>query len=561
VTEWGTAVEWPQPPAPTVGWGDQVAWPEPPDPDVGWVGSQAHIMPTGGLMLTALTPTVRVGIRVRVPGGPPLEDGFPYEFPFVFPEASASVHMALSAGTPRVLGMPVLVPVDTTAALSVEALEPAVTVGYRLAVPRAEMELSAEDPTIPGVGVRIVAPTAGLPQGFPYVFPFELAGRRTELMALPPVSVVTGGRGQVAEAAGVALTALPPVVRSGVVRQPPTAELELSAPAPDAGVSYRLSPPTPAMHLDMDAPDLESGVRVTVPRAEMTLTALLPTAGIRVSIILRPPAAGTIAGGFPYEFPFELADPADVPATLRAYPPVVSTGATLRPPTAAASLTAPPPVVVAGGRAKPPVAAASFAASTPAMVRVGMVAKPPMAMLTLAGQAPTRVRMSPMLVTVTNNGRTRVPRGYRYISRILLGGGAGGANGSLFGTGNGGRPGTYEDGVWDRWALPEIGSVNVSIGGGGSGDGNAGGTTQIWGDAYDEVTYSGQTATAAGGSGTQSPRDAKGPGNRTAQGISAVGGTGNGSEPGSGGRGGASGFSGTGGSPGAKGRVWLRFTT
>lgn len=186
-----------------------------------------------------------------------------------------------------------------------------------------------------------------------------------------------------------------------------------------------------------------------------------------------------------------------------------------------------------------------------------MVIKPPTAALSIAAPTPGKVRMSPMLVTVTSSQRIYPPKGYRYIARILLGGGAGGGNGSFSGTGDGGRPGVYEDGVWDRQVQPDIQSVNVAIGNGGNGGGNAGGATYAYADGA--VTH--YTASAAGGSGTQSPRDAQGPGNRTAQGISAVGGTGNGSEPGSGGRGGASGFSGTGGSAGAKGRAWFRYTT
>lgn len=137
------------------------------------------------------------------------------------------------------------------------------------------------------------------------------------------------------------------------------------------------------------------------------------------------------------------------------------------------------------------VASASVEAPTP---RSGTSGAAPTVAASASVNAP--VLHLDQFVTVTGNGRTEVPTWARYIDVVLLGGGASGANGSLFGTGNGGKPGTYLTARWDRNAFPgvELGSLNIAIGGGGSGNNGAGGGTTIWIDAYDTTTYSGRPA-------------------------------------------------------------------
>ena len=171
---------------------------------------------------------------------------------------------------------------------------------------------------------------------------------------------------------------------------------------------------------------------------------------------------------------------------------------------------------------------------------------------------------SPTQVTVTGNGRTEVPWWARYIDVVLLGGGAAGKRGGVFSAGDGGKAGSYLTERWDRLAFPgvELGSLNIAIGGGGTGgDNGSGGNTQIWIDAYDKTTYSGETRIASGGSGTSGKREGASPGNKSFNGISAVGGGEDGGVPGAGGRGGSQNIlGGNPGADGARGQAWLRFS-
>ena len=170
----------------------------------------------------------------------------------------------------------------------------------------------------------------------------------------------------------------------------------------------------------------------------------------------------------------------------------------------------------------------------------------------------------PVTVTVTSNGRTEVPWWARYIDVVLLGGGAAGKRGGVFSASDGGKAGSYLTERWDRLAFPgvELGSLNIAIGGGGTGgDNGSGGNTQIWIDAYDKTTYSGETRIASGGSGTSGKREGASPGNKSFNGISAVGGGEDGGVPGAGGRGGSQNFlGGNPGADGARGQAWLRFS-
>ena len=152
-----------------------------------------------------------------------------------------------------------------------------------------------------------------------------------------------------------------------------------------------------------------------------------------------------------------------------------------------------------------------------------------------------------------------IPVWARYIDVVMLGGGASGRNGSLAGSGDGGNPGLYAVKQFDRGASRNAWKTLVFlIGKGGSGNNVAGAATELWID--DNAGWSGEYLKADGGSGTGSNKDAAGPGNRMFQGINAVGGTGNGSAPGSGGRGGSGGFGDSNSDPGARGQAWVQFS-
>lgn len=526
---------------------------EAPPHQMRWTGiKKASAGEPAGAVAVLERPELTSGVVVHLPAG--VGHSFPHRFPYQFVAGPGTLSAGAELFAPHVgVGVGKVFAPDLTAAASVE---------------------------IPGVtsGATVVMP-AGAPW-FPHRFPVQFGPAPSSLTAgaeLLPPTVTVDNTVTVPELGAVAEVGTPLVSSGAGVDAPdlvavaaldvPTVGAGATAGVPELVASAAVDSPTvtsgavakpPAMDASaaLLTPDIIVEAAPAVEAVEFTAGAELHTPMVQVIITVEAPHLVAQAGGekwFPHQFPVMFATPSGF------LDPSVVSGAEPASPVAAASASMETPLVGLGAEATPPVLAATAAVETPTP-RSGTSGGAPAVAASAAVNAPT-LHLD-QFVTVTGNGRTTVPVWARYIDVVLLGGGASGANGSLFGTGNGGRPGMYLTARWDRNAFPgvELGSLNIAIGGGGSGNNGAGGGTTIWIDAYDTTTYSGETRTANGGSGTNSGRDAQGPGNQNFNGISAVGGGGNGAEPGSGGRGGASGFSGTGGEAGAKGRAWIRFS-
>lgn len=166
---------------------------------------------------------------------------------------------------------------------------------------------------------------------------------------------------------------------------------------------------------------------------------------------------------------------------------------------------------------------------------------------------------STYIVTATSN--FNFPRWCNYLDIIIVGGGRGGQGAGWVANGVGGTAGswagiTLQRGVDIGWAETYLA---ITIGAGGSaGSGGAfptaggnGGTTTV------AKGSGGTIATGSGGTGTViATRDGPGPGNYTFNGVTYVGGSGDGNAPGSGGRGGAA--SSGNGTTGGRGQAWIR---
>lgn len=176
-----------------------------------------------------------------------------------------------------------------------------------------------------------------------------------------------------------------------------------------------------------------------------------------------------------------------------------------------------------------------------------------------------------VLHTITTSGtiiHLQIPAWCRWIDGIGLGAGGGGAPGNqLGGSGAGADAGQYASRRWDRgvnrnnWRR-----VAIRAGNGGAQNGGNGQPTEIWIEDWNgQVDH----LVAPGGAGKThqvalpSDREGKAPGNHSFQGITATGGTGNSTPPGSGGRGGGGTFwplNPGSGDAGARGQAWIRFS-
>ena len=154
-----------------------------------------------------------------------------------------------------------------------------------------------------------------------------------------------------------------------------------------------------------------------------------------------------------------------------------------------------------------------------------------------------------------------IPYWARYIDVIAVGGGKGGKDGWLFGTGDGGTRGYNET---KRWERPVNGNawtnLAVTVGAGGTAGGGNGGATSvglfIGGTLVDSVTAGGATGSLSSRSGESMP-------NTAFQGMTLVGGAGSngaGGQPGAGGGGGSQGTGSRPGQPGGAGAVMVRFS-
>lgn len=537
----------------TASWADGVEFRPPVDPVESWIGRKELTAATMAASAAMAAPAVESGSIVVVPPGRDPGLGFPYVFDFEFPAGIASMVAASGMLVDSIGGMPVDVQVESRmeSSASLAVPEPDTSAPEIIA---PAMGASADLlPPVMGADLVVFAPNMGGDQGLPYTFDFIFGGGRTGAsMAAPTVNYVVSSPAWLASAGMIA----PPTVAVDAVVDSELFDSSVVLLSPVVSVGYEVQPPRFTAHASLQGPTAADGDLVPAPPMSGIAELLVPDIGVFDLVTVEPPTMGGVGDGFPYVLDFVFTEP------------VYPTRATMVAPSVDYMVSSPIMAANAGMLAGHGVGLGAII-ETPRMASTALLR----AAGVESGASPAVPRMntsaafpggspwiSDVFVTVTANQRVVVPRWCRYIGFVVLGGGAGGAKGSAFSSGAGGKPGVYVDGVWDRNSTPEIGSVNCSIGGGGNANGGGGGGTTIWGDAYDEVTYSGYTATGNGGSGTNSGRDAQGPGNRSAQGISAVGGTGNGNEPGSGGRGGASSFpSGGNGSAGAKGRIWLRF--
>lgn len=556
MTSWGAGLAEPPVQGHRPGWGQYVP-PAADGPGQGWTGHKSLAMGSASAAAMMLAPTVRSSARVKMPAGRSRDGGFPYRFPFRFsrPVASMVVHPHL--WPPIVGGMPVDIPVPTAGG-SAEMLPPAVVV----AAPDITPPSMTADAAVTAPSARVsqtVRPQTIGGTGFPYRFPFRFGrdGTRAHLTVPTVLATLTCQPPPMLAAA----VAVPPGVRVSVTAALPPAQAAAVVWAPSVGSGVTVGPPVMTVHVALSVPAAADGDLAVTPQMTAAADMRAPAVGVTETITVTPPTiGGRQTSGFPYRFPFRFPDPADRPARAELWPPNPGTGYTVTPPPLSAAAATTPPTIRLGYQLAVPRKAGTAGMPAPS-AHSGTRLAVPRASAT-AAMWPTAMWLSPIDVVVTASQRVEVPRWCRYIDIILLGGGAGGADGSLISSGNGGRPGTYANVRYDRQALPKpVGSINVSIGAAGTRSGNAGGTTQIWLDDYGPgYAYADQTMTAAGGSGTTSPRDAAGPGNRTFNAITAIGGTGNSSIPGSGGRGGPSGLSGRNADNGARGQVWIRFS-
>lgn len=175
--------------------------------------------------------------------------------------------------------------------------------------------------------------------------------------------------------------------------------------------------------------------------------------------------------------------------------------------------------------------------------------------------ARTDFSIVPYNVQVTSSQTVPVPAGTKYIDVIVLGGGAAGVRSAgFYSWGRGGNPGAYGTQRWST-AGQSWDGVKVTIGAGGTGNNGGGGSTSAE-PSIGGTPAAGGPVVGTGGSGysQSNSRNAPGPGNKTFQGATMTGGSGNGSTPGSGGKGGADTFGASDGDPGARGEALIRFS-
>jgi len=487
----------------------------------------------------------------------PADNGFPYEFPWLFGTDGFFVPTvtSTSAATPGALSA------------AVEMLEPTIAAGSTL--DGVAMSAGAEVPEVavslsPAIAEAEVASATG------ELAPPEVAsGALVSAMEmvvgaqlrLPTVAAGNVAAGVIAEASS---DFLPPAVSSGALVASPLAECscELFVPTVDVSAAPAVEPPVALAAAELTVPNVIVGHLVDAPMplaasAELDVIDVTMGASVAVPGVM---IADAEAPGFPYEFPFPLGEGAGI---LR--PEVRMWTDTARPDALDAEAALPAPTVGAGATVAAPRMGASADAQVPNVVSGATVAAPraaTAASMLLPTHGPPA--MSPTSTTYTSTGAFtyNVPAHCFKVDIAAIGGGKGGQNGSAaFNAGEGGQAASWQivtlhRGVDFDWS---VSSITGTVGAAGSGGSGNGGNTTVTVTGYGAVTAPGQTSLKSSG---QDGDSAASPTHNGVTYVGGAGGTGNGGAggaPGAGGAGGNGGlFSGSSGGPGGRGEVRFR---